>query len=201
MRRYVPSDTPTDIKTSAYIRQNCFKKNRDLFSPVRKSKTIHCPWAHTKNDLDEYTENPNKFLTKKSKGSSYVQVFASLQIGSPVLIPNGNNGLIVQITSDIKKDIMPSLLIAVKARTCGHTFVSGKHRCDECDESIQEVFDSSDAQKLSTYQRNGCLIEPFWSLYRDIEVIGEADYNGVDGRSMAGQNSAGKRAHYWKLQN
>jgi hypothetical protein len=45
----------------------------------------------------------------------------------------------------------------------------------------------------------GNLIEPFWSLYREVEIVGEADYNGVDGRSMAGIDSAGKWTHFWKL--
>ena len=94
---------------------------------------------------------------------------------------------------------MSSLCTAVTPRNCGHSVVRGGHRCSECHDSVQENFNPSDAQKISSHLMNGHLIEPFWSLYRDVEIIGEADYNGIDGRSMAGPDSAGKWTRYWRL--
>jgi hypothetical protein len=195
MPTYVPSDTETDIKTNAYIRQNCNSKNADPLNTVRRGNTIHVPWAHTKQDITEYQEDPEAFL----KRTKYAKTCVELPIGSVILIPDRKKGLIVRLTSGVKTGIMSSLCTAVTHRICGHTLVIGGRRCHECDASVQENFNPSDVQKISAHLKLGHLIQPFWSLYRDVEIIGDADYNGIDGRSLAGPDSAGKWSRYWKM--
>lgn len=195
MPTYVPSDVITLILTIAYIRQNCYKKNDEPLDSVLRGNTIHVPWAHTKEDIIEYEQDPEAFLSRKK----YAKTCVDLPTGSIVLIPNGKKGLIVRLTSGVKTGVMNSLCTAVSHRDCGHPLVRGGHRCHECNESIQEVFNPSDVQKISAHLKNGHVIEPFWSLYRDVEVIGDADYSGIDGRSVAGPDSAGNWRRYWSL--
>ena len=194
MPTYIPSDTPTETKTVGYMRQNCNRKNKDPCGSVLRGKTAHIPWVHTKHDIEEYEQDPT-FLQR----TKYANIGAEFPVGSLVLIPDGKGGLIVRLTSEVKSGVMDSLCSAVSPRSCGHPLVRGKHRCVDCGQSVQEVFDPSDSQKVTAHLMKGNLIEPFWSLYRDVEIVGEADYNGVDGRSMAGIDSAGKWTHFWKL--
>ena len=195
MPTYRPSDAVTPIQTNAFIRQNCNSKNSDPLGTVRRGNTIHIPWAHTKPDIDQYEQDPVNFLS----GRKYAKICVDLPIGSVILIPDGNRGLIVRLTSGVKTGIMSSLCTAVTHRTCGHILVRGGRTCDECDRSVQENFNPLDVQKISAHLNKGHLIQPFWSLYRDIEIIGDADYNGIDGRSLAGQDSAGKWSRYWEI--
>ncbi|NBP66941.1 MAG: hypothetical protein EBU66_20135 [Bacteroidetes bacterium] len=192
---YIPSDVQTDTQTSAYIRQNCNKKNKDPLDTVLRGKTIHVPWGHVKQDIIDYEQDPDGFRTR----TKYANTCIEIPIGSLVLIPDGKKGLIVRLTSDVKSGVMSSLCTAVTPRNCGHLFVRGRNRCIECHNSIQENFNPSDLQKISAHLNNGSNIEPFWSLYRDVEIIGEAYYNGIDGRSLAGPDSAGKWSRYWRL--
>jgi len=194
MQTYIPSDTPTETKTVGYMRQNCNRKNKDPCGSVLRGKTAHIPWVHTKHDIEEYEQDPT-FLQR----TKYANIGAEFPVGSLVLIPDGKGGLIVRLTSDVKSGVMDSLCSAVSPRSCGHPLVRGKHRCVDCGQSVQEVFDPSDSQKVTAHLMKGHLIEPFWSIYREVEIVGEADYNGVDGRSMAGIDSAGKWTHFWKL--
>jgi hypothetical protein len=194
MPTYVPSDTPTETKTVGYMRQNCNRKNNDPCGSVLRGKTAHIPWVHTKHDIEEYEQDPT-FLQR----TKYANIGAEFPVGSLVLIPDGKRGLIVRLSSEVKSGVMGSLCSAVSPRSCGHPLVRGKHRCVDCGQSVQEVFDPSDSQKLAAHLMKGHLIEPFWSLYRDVEIVGEANYDGVDGRSMAGIDSAGKWTHFWKL--
>jgi hypothetical protein len=197
MHRHIPSDTPTDIQTTAYIRQNCNKKNDDVIGPVRISKKLHVPYAHTKQDIIDYSNNHNDYVNT-NPGRRYIKIASELPNGSIILIPDGKKGLIVRMTSIVKSGIIESLCVASSPRTCGHPVIRDRHHCVTCADSIEEIFNPSDLQKISAHLKSGHLIEPFWSLYRDVEVIGEADYNGIDGRSFAGPDSAGKWSRYWR---
>jgi hypothetical protein len=42
-------------------------------------------------------------------------------------------------------------------------------------------------------------IEPFYSVYRDVTIVGEADYNGINGSTMARPDSAGRKVTHWRL--
>ena len=186
---YIPSPVATLIMTIAYIRQNCWRKIDDIFESVSKSKRLHIPWAHTKADVDFGGAS-------REKGARYANIAKNLEIGSLALIPDGKKGLIVRITSEVRSGAFDSLCIACEPRACGHVNVGD---CEACRSSIVEVFNPSNAQKVLAHLRAARIIEPFWSLYRDIEIVGEADFNGVDGRSIAGPDSAGNWPRYWTL--
>jgi hypothetical protein len=192
MQKYILSLVLTGIQTVAYIRQNCWRKIDDIFESVIKSKRLHIPWAHTKSRVDMVINGED--IALNNKGGRYVNIAKNLEVGSLVLIPDGKKGLIVRITSEIKADIFDSICIACRPRSCGHTHVTG---CDGCRSSIVEVFNPSNVEKLVRHLKAGCLIEPFYSPYRDVEIVGEADFNGTDGRSVAGPDSAGNWPHYW----
>ena len=126
-----------------------------------------------------------------------------LPIGSKVLVPNGIKGLIVQFTSGTKAGVIDSLLIACSTRSCGHSNLCGGHSCDSCDASVRGIFNVSDNEQLVKYVKDGCNFEPFWSLYRDVEIVAYADYNGIPWTSFAGPSTSGatdphgKRMTYW----
>jgi hypothetical protein len=191
MPTYAPSAVETAIKTDAYIRQNCWKKIDNVFHSPIKSKKLHIPWTHTKTTVDMMKSGEDI-----QRGARYANITKGLDIGSLVLIPDRNKGLIVRITSDIMYGVFDTICIACTPKTCGHPNVT---ECDICRSSIVEAFDPSDSEKLIGHLKLGHLIEPFWSPYREIEIVGDADYSGVDGRSMAGMDSAGKWPHYWRL--
>jgi hypothetical protein len=68
-----------------------------------------------------------------------------------------------------------------------------------CHDSVVEVFDSADVASLQRHLRVGHRFEPFYTLFFDVEILGDVDYNGVDGRSIAGMSSVSRRTLYWKL--
>ena len=192
MPTYVPSNTETDTQTVAYIRQNPWKKiDNALESPI-KSKRLHIPWTHTKTSVDVMEAGE----IYREKGARFVKISKDLDVGSLILIPEGKKGLIARITSNIKYGVFDTICVASKPKDCGHPTVT---ECDICRSSIVEAFNPSNVQKLLAHLRDGNIIEPFWSPYRDIEIVGDADYNGADGRSMAGMDSAGTWSRYWTL--
>jgi len=201
MPTFIPCDTITANKTVAYIRQNSWRKNTDIIKILRVTKKMHTPWAHTKAAVDRFLENPTGFLESMDRGKGMVKIVMELPIGSPVLVPNGNRGLLTRITSEMKTGVIEGMCIACSPRVCGHSNMCGANGCAVCDESIREVFHTSDIQKIDRHLKDGNILEPFWSLYRDIEIIGDVDYNGVSGNSIAGMNSAGKWTRYWIEQN
>jgi len=198
MPTYKPSDTVTDVQTVAYVRQNCHQVNADIVGGVKRSGVIHVPYAHTKQDVIDYKQDKDTFM-KWCNGSQFINVATELPDGSLVLIPDGKKGLIVRLKSGVKTGYVKSFAVASNPRECGHPYNLGGQRCKGCYDSIKEVFDPSDVKKMSTHLLNGCLIEPFEALYREVEVVGDADYNGVNGSSLAGPNSAGKWSRYWAL--
>ena len=192
MPTYVPSDVVTDIQTVAYIRQNPWKKIDDVLESPIVSKKLHIPWTHTRTSMDAMEAG----IICREKGARFVKISEDLAVGSLVLIPDGKKGLLARITSDIKYGTFDTICVASKPKDCGHPTVT---ECDTCRSSIMEAFNPSNVQKLLAHLRDGHIIEPFWSPYRDIDILGEADYNGVDGRSMATANSAGMMSLYWSL--
>jgi hypothetical protein len=192
MLTYNSSNTETAMKTDAYIRQNPWGKVDNVFDSLLQSKRLHAPWAHTKAAVDQMALDGN--LIGHGTGTQYINVFKNLAIGSLVLVPNGAYGRIVRVKSAIKSGIIETLCIACHPRTCDHNHITA---CDVCRNSIVEVFDPSNAKKLVAHLKAGNLIEPFYSAYRDIEYVANADF-GVDARSIAGPNSAGAWVRYWK---
>jgi len=199
MPTYIPSETPTEFSSTVYIRQNPWKKIDSVLNCVRRSNQIHIPFAHTKDVAEAFKNNPASVLSAVSDDHrSQVELCSTLPIGTTVVIPNGSKGLLVRTKSAIKAGIQDTLCIAHSQRTCGHTHIRSGAFCALCHDSVIEVFDSADALSLQRHLRVGHSFEPFYTLFFDVDILGEVDYNGVDGRTIAGMNSVGQRTLYWR---
>ena len=197
MVTYIPSDLPTETKSIGYVRQNTWEKMFDRFDSVKTSKKLHMPWGHTIDHVERFTTNPLAAFDSALQGGNYRKIFYDFPLNSTVLVPNGKTGLLVRIKSAVKAGNIATLCIAYSRRACGHHNVIST--CDPCRESVKEVFNPSNLGKISEHITMGHNIESFYSLYRDVEIIGDADYNGVDWMSLAGVNSIGSRTKYWTL--
>jgi hypothetical protein len=63
---------------------------------------------------------------------------------------------------------------------------------------VRDVPDSRYTVKLRAHLAAGYLIEPFYSLYFDVEVLGHVDYNGTNGSKIAQPASMAQKVNYWK---
>lgn len=200
MPTYIPSATPTDISSNAYIRQNPWKKIDNVINSVRRSNKIHIPFAHNKDAAEAFKNSPASVLTAIPEDHhAQVDLCLNLPIGTIVVVPNGSKGILVRIQSAIKAGIQDTLCIAHSSRSCGHTHIRSGGFCTPCHDSVVEVFDYADTASLQKHLRVGHSFEPFYTLFFDVEILGDVDYNGVDGRSIAGMSSVGRRTLYWKL--
>jgi hypothetical protein len=196
---YVPSDIPTELSSEVYIRQNPWKKIDNVINCVRRSNKIHIPFAHNKEAAEAFKNNPASVLTAVPEDHrAQVDLCTNLPIGTIVVVPNGSKGLLVRIQSAIKAGVQDTLCVAHSPRSCGHTHIRSGSFCTQCHDSVVEVFDSADVASLQRHLRVGHSFEPFYTLFFDVEILGEADYNGVDGRTIAGMSSVGRRTLYWK---
>ena len=197
MSSFIPSSTPTEFESIAFIRQNASKKTTDILEIVCNSKKIHIPHLHNKTKYDSYNENSETMFSKPFHNNIYAKIAMDLPTGSIIIIPNVNKGLLVRIISSVNSGVIESLCCACSPRECGHSYVSSD--CEMCQESIQEIFDSSNITILHKHMKNGNILEPFYTLYRDIEICGDVDYNGTDGRKIATVGSSGKMRQFWSL--
>jgi len=189
---YVPSTDSSNIESSVYVRQNAWKKIEDILETIEQSKKIHLPHAHTKGDIELYNES-------KKINHMFAKNIANLPIGTIVLIPNKKNGLLVRLTSEVKSGILDNLCITVKSKVCGHEYTRSTNDCKNCSDAIESIFNPLEVNRIQSFLKKGNSIEPFFTLYRDCDIIGKADYNGIDGRSLAGMDSVGNWSRYWKL--
>ena len=197
MPTYIPSDTPTAMKSSGYVRQNPWEKLADKFDSVKNSNKLHMPWGHTIDHVELFSRDPLAPFDSSLQGGSYRKVFYDFALDSVVLIPNGKSGLLVRIKSPVKAGKIETLCVACSDRTCGHR--NKISSCDLCRQSVQEVFNPSDKEQIIGHLSKGHIIEPFYTLYRDVEIVGDADYNGVDWKTLASINAVGSRTKFWAL--
>jgi hypothetical protein len=192
MPTHIPSNEPTEIRSIAYIRQNAWKKIAKPLDAVKSSLCIHVPHAHTKQDVDDFRTN------SASLTHTHARTVLSIPVGSTVLIPNGRVGLLVKFTSGALAGTIDSLKIVSDPKTCGHTAILKS--CAQCLGAIDSVLSSPIESIIQQHIQQGQTVEPFWSVYRTVEIVGDVDYNGVNGRTMAGMDSAGRWEHFWTVQ-
>jgi hypothetical protein len=198
MPTYIPSNSASDIKSSAYVRQNPWKKiSGSILENVKISKKLHMPWGHTRDYVEHMKTKPE--TTYYSEGNNFREIFHKLPVGAIVLVPDGKGGVLLEIVSETIAGIDTTFCVACTHRKCGHDNITPGYKCEDCSSSVQEVFNSSNIEKLLEHLKNGHNIEPFWTPYRHVKIVGDVDYNGVDGRSMAGMDSAGMWEKFWKL--
>ncbi len=178
-----PSAEPTAYQSVAYVRQNAWQKTRNFLDLVLQTKKIHAPHGHQKKDVTLWD-------TEKSITSQYAMTLHSLENGNVVLIPNGNHGLLVRIKSSTKAGmILGAVIVLRETATLGAESYT--------DEDVVAIVSSNDTETIAKFIEKGKKITAMYSLYRDIEVVGRVNYNGVNGLALAGMNSSGLRKQYW----
>lgn len=186
-------DSDFTIESVAYVRQNPYAKMKDILGAVEKSKKVHIPWAHSYGDVELFRNEHD------IRNERYAKKVVGLPVDSLVLIPDGKKGLLVRLTSETKTGVIEDLCVASREKTCEHKGMPIRSGCNGCRDAICSVFCSDDLESLQKWLREGCTITPFWSLYRECELVGTASWEDTDGRSVAGPDSFGNWKHKWHL--
>lgn len=183
--KYETSDRPADVESIAYVRQNAWGKQKTSNMDAVATGLLSLPYAHTKEVVEE-------FQRSQTIPEGPPKLVADLPIGSIVYIPNGRNGTLVRLVSEVKSGILP-LAIARRERTCGHSFTRASADCIECGNSVISVDDD-----LRESLGNGYILEPFYTLYRECDPVAKVSLENVDLRVYAGANSTGKKILHWR---
>ena len=197
---YIPSKIPVDITSSAYVRQNPWERIYDVINCVRISNQLQIPFTHVKETVDAFKSDPTTFMTTiPEKHHSQVKMCMRLSVGTIIIVPNKKKGLLVRIKSEVKSGILDSLYIACNPRNCYHIHLQNATSCEYCNQSIRYIGNTTDIHTFQSKLRDGYLIEPLYSLFYDVDILGDADYTGVDGRKIGGMSSVGERIRFWKV--
>jgi hypothetical protein len=197
---YIPSETPTDITSTAYVRQNPWEKIYDVIDCDRISGCLQIPFTHFKETVDAFEKDRTTFLTTiPEKHRSQVSSCMSFPLDKIIIIPNGKKGLLVRIKSEVKAGVLNTLYIACSVRNCSHRQLRHGTFCESCHNSVVYIGDSTNIPTFQSKLSEGLLIEPFYTLFYEVDIIGEADYTSVDGRTIGGMRSVGERTRYWKV--
>ncbi len=183
---YVPTteEQEADLTSIAYVRQNAWKKEVSQRSPAIVG-LLSLPYAHTKRDVEEYRRT-------STIRESQAKLVADLPTGSLVFIPDGRDGSLVRLVSEVKTGILPLKLVR-RERTCGHSYTEASSTCEACGNSVVCVGDMEDPLG------QGYILEPFYSLYRECDIVGRIKIPPTwDLRTLASQNVAGKKTLFWK---
>jgi hypothetical protein len=187
----------SDLTSTLYVRQNPWKKSENVFEGVWHTRSLHVPHAHSRSACVAYLDNPEQF---REKASRYARLVMDAPEWSISLVPNGGAGLLVRIRGGVNYGHLSNLAIATQMgiRTCGHQFVECGGSCEACEHSILEVLNITNTRALQSYLSQGHHIEPFYTLYRNVQILGRAAYHDQDGRRFAGMASAGIQKLFWK---
>ena len=205
MNKYILQDDASNdtVEVKYQVRLNAWGKVPNSIDILKTTKKIHTPWAHTKYQVDIYLNNKDDFLNKCHHFAKNVLAFKK---NDKVIVEGQQQGLVVEITSDIQCGIMDELLIVRKDRTCNHTYTVQNHQfgdfkgCDLCHKSIVSVILSNNVKEIQNALKNGYVLEPFYSPYFNVSIIGEVDYNSMR-KSVAGQGSFNnlRKNRYFKV--
>jgi len=164
----------TEINITYIIRQNPWGKNNYDFDIIKKLNIIHCPWGHDIDEVNNFTKNKNKYKTK------YAQKFVhKIQIGDIILVPQQNtyNLLLCKILSDNKTKQFNEIKVIYENNNIIN-ICSDKYFIDLISKNNKYIFNKK--------------IEPFTTIYRDIEIIKEINYqNNTELRQIFNRISCG----------
>jgi len=189
---YEPSNVETNMKSMAYIRQNPWGKCPRGVDLAIAHEKIHIPWAHYHNIRTQYHQN-GELDIESAGGKRIANVAINMPINSVVYIPgiDGSDGALVRLTSNVKDGFLSAPYIFRTARTCGHEYTN--NHCEICRNAIIRV-----DNQINNSLQLGHIIEPFSTLYRDVELIGRVKIpSNFDKMTGARRDSAGKEEQYW----
>lgn len=185
---YRPSDEPADLESIAHVRQDAWRKE-DKPDACGIFGLLALPYAHTKSAVDAF----NRSGTIPKGPAKQV---AKYPIGSIVYVPQGKRGrrgILVRLVSEVKAGILPQVIVR-NARTCQHSYTEATKVCKQCSDSVVTV----SCTDVFRYLREGYIIEPYFSLYRDCDYVADIHIPEGNLNTFAARNSTQKKTLYWK---
>lgn len=188
---YEPTNEAPEITSVVYVKQFPWEKCPLGTIHARLSGKMHIPWAHDYNAV-------RRFQEAGTVESRYSKTVTELPVGAIAYIPSvkrqmSEYGALVRITSEVKAGPLEGGFVVRNTKQCQHQYIDGT--CVECRNSIVEVT----PRDIFSHIEQGHIVEPFWTLYREVELIGLVKYtNTVKRGDLARRDAAGKKVQGWR---
>lgn len=172
---------------TGFIRQNPWGKLDNQLAAVTLSQKVHCPWGHTQRDVEEYEANPAGFSKK------YAKHFTRFATGSLLMIAEAkkDTALLVRLVTAPRVGALGHYILVRKAeRACGHSLTQPgrgcKNGCADCEDSIVQIYHRNEVpmERLYRHMLDGCIAEPFHTIYREVEIVGHVRLTGEDAETV-----------------
>ena len=167
----------------AIMRNNQWGKNIDLYNIIKKTKKISCPGAHTydiNNDLKiEYDSELDKYKSNDKISWQAERFLNSLSVDNYLLMYHKGckEALILKIKSQPKFGKIENVKILRDNSCKKHKPI--KFGCKSCNASVIDVMSLDylikNMNKYGDYLSENYNFENFYSIYRDIEIVGKID--------------------------
>jgi hypothetical protein len=175
---FTESEDPAAIPVPFYIRQNAYRTDTYSLDLVLKSQKLHVPHAHQMSDVLSFSCEPHSYLL-----GAHPQARRFVQVPQDTLLlcAGVREALLVRLTSTTKAGYCaPIYRILDPATTAPLAFT--------CADDINKITDALAA---------GHTLEPFYTLYRHIEIIGRIK-DASDWRRVMQMASFGECQNYVK---
>jgi hypothetical protein len=170
----------------AYVRQNPWKTNTYTPFITLHSKKLHLPFAH---GYSVTTEN----------APQQAKLGMELQIGDIVVCAYAQCALLVRITSEVKRGQIDPIYMILKPEE--HYQNPAEYGSGIVGFTLKVPYEADRQNDLidgiSWALDNDSILEPFFGLYRDIEVIGEIT-DVRDWRKIVGMAASGRRTTHFR---
>jgi hypothetical protein len=189
---YEPSTAETNMKSVGYIRQYAWEKCPRGVDIAISLEKIHIPKAHCENIVNTYSQT-GELDIQRVRLKSIAKAAMNMPLNSVAYIPgiHGSDGALVRLISNVKGGFLASPYVIRRARRCEHQYVNSD--CEICENSIVKL-----DNRFDNCLNQGYIIEPFSTLYRDIEFIGRVKIPGNMNRMTgARRDSAGMKEQSW----
>ncbi len=163
------------LTVHGFVRQNAWGETPHSLQTVRETGVLHCPWGHTRKDMDDYTANPEDFYRLKPT-NSIAKTFIEFDVGTMLLVAERGSSevLLVELTSSPQTGRIPHYAIVRSERPCEHTLTRPGRKCidgcAECEDSVQQVVRTN--IPLVDCLQEGCIIEPMYGIWRSVRILG-----------------------------
>ena len=187
---HVPYAIPTTdvsgaITAIGWVRQNPWKTNTYNPNITLHAKKLHIPYAYGPTITRENAPDKSQYAL-------------SLNIGDIIVCAYASCALLVRITSEVKRGVLEPVLMALNLE-------EHYQNPTEYGAGIRGFFlkmpyatHGTEVDGVAMALDNNAIIEPFFGLYRDIEVIGEV-VDVEDWRRIVGMAASGKRTNHFRL--
>jgi hypothetical protein len=169
---YAPIVNPADadIVTHHYVRQNPWSTGTYTLDHVLQSQKLHIPFAHSADYVAQFAANPLKVALPRESN-----LLMSLPVGTSLVCAGKKQAILVRLNGQTTAGHCSPLYITSEPKR----FLTPYNQAEICVAMDQ-----------------GLTLTPFYSLYRDIEVIGQI-VNVPDWRCIAQMGSSGHCTTYF----